>query len=395
MLRKISKKMWIAIAAILIAIGAIVLFIVLKKKEESYRLIKVYDLVGDATVKRGQTDILDAYVNMRLQSMDIVNTSADSYMQLVLDDNKYILLEPLTEIHLEATGTSKDSKTKIYLKKGAIVKCIEDRLSDSSEYKIETPNSTIAVRGTTFRVELVYDEKGESHTLLSVFEGKVDCNLIYPDGSVDEEFVSATDEQQIEILGTDVTSMYVVKDEPIVYEEYKDEVLEFLKVAIDHGKDLPVTKEEIDEIINGRKNDIDKPVELPTEAPTEDATEKPTEETTEEPTEEFTEEPTEKVTEDSTEKPTRKPEEMENEEPTEKATYDDNPDETTTPQSDNSDSGPYTITFMYNGKIFTTQEVEHGAKVIRPTLKPARTGNWNYDFDTIVTGPLTIVYVEE
>ena len=387
--------MWIAIAAILIAIGAIVLFIVLKKKEESYRLIKVYDLVGDATVKRGQTDILDAYVNMRLQSMDIVNTSADSYMQLVLDDNKYILLEPLTEIHLEATGTSKDSKTKIYLKKGAIVKCIEDRLSDSSEYKIETPNSTIAVRGTTFRVELVYDEKGESHTLLSVFEGKVDCNLIYPDGSVDEEFVSATDEQQIEILGTDVTSMYVVKDEPIVYEEYKDEVLEFLKVAIDHGKDLPVTKEEIDEIINGRKNDIDKPVELPTEAPTEDATEKPTEETTEEPTEEFTEEPTEKVTEDSTEKPTRKPEEMENEEPTEKATYDDNPDETTTPQSDNSDSGPYTITFMYNGKIFTTQEVEHGAKVIRPTLKPARTGNWNYDFDTIVTGPLTIVYVEE
>lgn len=379
MLRKISKKMWIAIAAILIAIGAIVLFIVLRKKEESYRLIKVYDLVGDATVKRGQTDILDAYVNMRLQSMDIVNTSADSYMQLVLDDNKYILLEPLTEIHLEATGTSKDSKTKIYLKKGAIVKCIEDRLSDSSEYKIETPNSTIAVRGTTFRVELVYDEKGESHTLLSVFEGKVDCNLIYPDGSVDEEFVSATDEQQIEILGTDVTSMYVVKDEPIVYEEYKDEVLEFLKVAIDHGKDLPVTKEEIDEIINGRKNDIDKPVELPTEAPTE----------------EFTEEPTEKVTEDSTEKPTRKPEEMENEEPTEKATYDDNPNETTTPQSDNSDSGPYTITFMYNGKIFTTQEVEHGAKVIRPTLKPARTGNWNYDFDTIVTGPLTIVYVEE
>ena len=387
--------MWIAIAAILIAIGAIVLFIVLRKKEESYRLIKVYDLVGDATVKRGQTDILDAYVNMRLQSMDIVNTSADSYMQLVLDDNKYILLEPLTEIHLEATGTSKDSKTKIYLKKGAIVKCIEDRLSDSSEYKIETPNSTIAVRGTTFRVELVYDEKGESHTLLSVFEGKVDCNLIYPDGSVDEEFVSATDEQQIEILGTDVTSMYVVKDEPIVYEEYKDEVLEFLKVAIDHGKDLPVTKEEIDEIINGRKNDIDKPVELPTEAPTEDATEKPTEETTEEPTEEFTEEPTEKVTEDSTEKPTRNPEEMENEDPTEKATYDDNPDETTTPQSDNSDSGPYTITFMYNGKIFTTQEVEHGAKVIRPTLKPARTGNWNYDFDTIVTGPLTIVYVEE
>ncbi len=395
MLRKISKKMWIAIAAILIVIVAIVLFIVLRKKEESYRLIKVYDLVGAATVKRGQTNILDAYVNMRLQSMDIVNTSADSYMQLVLDDNKYILLEPLTEIHLEATGTSKDSKTKIYLKKGAIVKCIEDRLSDSSEYKIETPNSTIAVRGTTFRVELVYDEKGESHTLLSVFEGKVDCNLIYPDGSVDEEFVSATDEQQIEILGTDVTSMYVVKDEPIVYEEYKDEVLEFLKVAIDHGKDLPVTKEEIDEIINGRKNDIDKPVELPTEEPTEDATEESTEETTEEPTEEFTEEPTEKVTEDSTEKPTRKPEEMENEEPTEKATYDDNSDETTTSQPDNSDSGPYTITFMYNGKIFTTQEVEHGAKVIRPTLKPARTGNWNYDFDTIVTGPLTIVYVEE
>ena len=133
MLRKISKKMWIAIAAILIVIVAIVLFIVLRKKEESYRLIKVYDLVGAATVKRGQTNILDAYVNMRLQSMDIVNTSADSYMQLVLDDNKYILLEPLTEIHLEATGTSKDSKTKIYLKKPWNQSLVELRITPPAD----------------------------------------------------------------------------------------------------------------------------------------------------------------------------------------------------------------------------------------------------------------------
>lgn len=357
MLRRLPKKAWIGIGGgLLVVIATIITILIVTNRDNSYRVIKVYDLIGQATVERGMDNVIEAYIDMRLQSQDIVNTSKDSYLQLKLDDDKYILLEPLTEIYLEATGTERDSKTKIILKNGAIVKCIEDKLSDSSEYKIETPNSTIAVRGTTFRVELTFDEKGESHTNLSVFEGKVGCNLIYPDGTVDEETVFATDEQEVEVLGTDVTSMYVVKDRAVEYEEFEDEVLEFLKVTIDRGKELPVTKEELDEIINSRGGMQNEPA---TEAPTEEPT-------TEEPTTE--EAPTEEPT---TEAPTT-------EESTTAATV----------------KGPFTVTFTYDGAVFATQEVENGSTATRPTFKPALAGDWDYDFTTPVTADVTVEWVE-
>ena len=366
MLKRLPKKVWIAIGiGILAVVAAVTTILIVKSKDNSYRIIKVYDLIGQAMVERGTDNFIEAYIDMRLQSQDIVNTSTDSYLQLKLDDDKYILLEPLTEIYLEATGTERDSKTKIYLKKGAIVKCIEDKLSDSSEYKIETPNSTIAVRGTTFRVELIFDEKGGSHTFLSVFEGNVDCNLIFPDGSLDEETVSVTTEHQVEILGTEATSMYVVKDKAVEYEEYEDEVLEFLKETIDRGNILPVNKEDLDEIINSRGS---KPNEPTTEAPAEEPTagELATEEAT-----------SEAATEETV-----------TGEPIIETTTTEDPIRATT------DKGTFTITFTYNGLVFATQEVEKGSTATRPIFKPAFAGDWDYDFTTPVTEDVSVEWVE-
>lgn len=42
----------------------------------------------------------------------------------------------------------------------------------------------------------------------------------------------------------------------------------------------------------------------------------------------------------------------------------------------------FEITFTYQGNTFATQEVEGGNRVVRPTLAPAPSGDWNYDFST-------------
>ena len=130
MLRRIPKKALIGIGAGLAAIvvAVIVIAVATSNKKEAYRTIKVYDLIGTATVNRGGNTDINAYVDMRLQSADTVKTGADSYAQLKLDEDKYILLEPNTEINLVATGDKKDSKTQIYLKQGAIVNAIENEL---------------------------------------------------------------------------------------------------------------------------------------------------------------------------------------------------------------------------------------------------------------------------
>jgi len=45
----------------------------------------------------------------------------------------------------------------------------------------------------------------------------------------------------------------------------------------------------------------------------------------------------------------------------------------------------YTVTFQYNGTIFGTQQVKGGELAIKPTLSPAVSGSWNYDFSQPIT----------
>lgn len=54
----------------------------------------------------------------------------------------------------------------------------------------------------------------------------------------------------------------------------------------------------------------------------------------------------------------------------------------------------YTVTFMYNGTVFGTQEVLEGECVSRPKLKPAVSGDWDFDFEKPITEDTTIEFVE-
>lgn len=61
---------------------------------------------------------------------------------------------------------------------------------------------------------------------------------------------------------------------------------------------------------------------------------------------------------------------------------------------DETEKEVYTVTFTYDGKIFGTQEVVDGELASRPKLKPAASGNWNYDFSKPITEDTTIEFVE-
>ena len=52
----------------------------------------------------------------------------------------------------------------------------------------------------------------------------------------------------------------------------------------------------------------------------------------------------------------------------------------------------YTVTIMYDGKVFGTQEVVEGELVSEPTLKPAPTGSWDYDFSKPITKDTVIEF---
>lgn len=209
-----------------------------KNKTEEYREVQVHKVDGTAKVER-QGNSMEAYHNMQLQSGDLAETITESYVQLKLDEDKYILMEPDTKISLVASGNKVDSKTKIYLEKGAIINQIDNPLSEGSSYEVITPNSTMAVRGTTFRVALTIDEDGNTHTKVGVFGGKVESQLVFPDGTIGEPVMVELGTEVL-IFGDEVDSEYVTTD-MIIYEELSEKAIDFLGETIERGKDLSVS----------------------------------------------------------------------------------------------------------------------------------------------------------
>ncbi len=326
----------VSAAAVAIAVG---LFFLLRGNQDSYRIIKIFEFNGSATVTRESMGDITPYNNMLLESGDNVFHESGN-MTIKMDEDKYAYVEENTKFSIKAEGNEEDSKTTIEVTLGAITNEIQNKLGGESSYEVNTPNSTMAVRGTVFRTEVYYDDSGICYTKVSVFDGKVVTRLVYPDGTVSEK------ETTVE-AGKEV----------IIYRD--DQVTDYLSGVsdIDYSA-LPEGVQELIERILGNLN-MDK------EESTEENTE---EETTEESTTEVTTEEgtTEVTTEGTTEEETT--EEKTTEEPKE-----------------------YTVTFMYNGTVFGTQTVKEGECAAVPSLIPASKGDWDFDFSTAITED-TVIY---
>lgn len=336
-----------------------------KTQEEAYRMIQVLETSGSVTVERETMGTMDAYTGMRLESGDKISVGTDSWLKIKMDEDKYALVEPDSVLRLEAAGSSTDSKTILHLEKGAVSNRLENQLSAGSSYEVNTPNSTMAVRGTVFRVEITVNEEGVSISDISVYGGKVSSRLIHPDGEVDteEQAVMILDGTHVQVWGNKILSKYVTKDAPLNLEDLKLKTLHFLEETLDTGMELNISEEELEELITTLKTEP-----VPTEPPIE------------------TMEPTE-----ATEEPTV--------ETTEPATVPTNP-VTITPPASSAPAAPapevqlpnYTVSFWYNGSVFATQTVQQGSKAKVPLLRPSDAGYWNFDFAFAITGDTDIYW---
>ncbi len=360
-----------------------------KKKEEAYRTIKVMSINGSATVERASVGTLDAYEDMKLENGDRLSVDSSSSITLSMDDDKYAMLEPGSSMTLEADGTKENSRTVIHLEAGAVMNYLSEKLNEGSSYEVTVPNSTMAVRGTVFRVAIVYDENGDSYTTVQVFDGIVGSRLIFPDGSMDEEEVQITPGREVLIHGDTSISEYVGdKGHDIDYTTLNREALEFLLFCIDDGADLCIPREEVEELLRR----LDQP-----------------EEETEE--QEEAEEP---------EKEVKKPVVIETPEPVITVPEEDPASETSSGTSSNEDdqqsshhsskkknnsssssstdddteeTTTYTVTFKTaSGDVFCTQTVEDGSTATKPALQPSASGSWNYDFTKAVTENIIITW---
>ena len=378
-------KTWVkygaAIMGLLIVSALIISFGM--KKEESYRDIKVMSIKGTATVERASVGALDAYEDMKLESGDRLSVDSSSSLILSMDDNKYAMLEPGSSLTLEADGTRENSRTVIHLEAGAVMNYLSEKLSEKSSYEVTVPNSTMAVRGTVFRVAIVYDEDGDSYTTVQVFDGIVGSRLIFPDGRIDEEEVQITPGREVQIHGDTEISEYVGdKGHDIDYTTLNREALEFLLFCIDDGSDLCLTREEVEELLRRLDQPEEEPEEQEEAEEPEKEVKKPVVIETPEPVVPAVEE-TPSSSGGSSETAKGSPENDDNQKSHHSSKK--------KPSSSDEETKTYTVTFQTaSGDVFCTQTVEDGKTASKPKLQPSASGSWNYDFTKAVTENIII-----
>ena len=169
-----KKKLLFIISGIILLGVVISVIFLLPKGEESYRSIKVFDATGTQEVIRNDK-ALEVYEEMILRNNDEIYVHDNSNMILKLDSDKFIYLEEATRIKL--ISSEKDSsKTVIRLLEGKIITEVKEKLGDDS-FEVETPNSVMAIRGTTFSVEVNKTDK-EYEVEYQLIEGKIDLLIV-------------------------------------------------------------------------------------------------------------------------------------------------------------------------------------------------------------------------
>ena len=180
----LKVKIIVICTAVAVTSAAAVAVGVAVTKEDTYRVLKVFEMTGTAMVAREGSGELEAYVGMNLESGDTLTVDNDSTLRISMDSDKYVLLDSGTILELTAAGTSADSRTSINLKKGTILNEITNPLSANSSYEVSTPKATMAVRGTSFTVSVEKDSVGGFTIREDTFNGKVEVILLDTKGNL-------------------------------------------------------------------------------------------------------------------------------------------------------------------------------------------------------------------
>ena len=172
-MKGLLKKKWfipvLICAAVLIA-AVIVTVFVLSSKNKSFRIIKLEDYEGTVAVNRNNA-LLELFKGLQLSSGDYSTTGEESQMGLLIDSDKHMVVTQNTEFEVKSSGTEEKGKVSIEIKKGKAFFAIENKLSNNSDFVVNTPNATTSVRGTTFAAS--YDSANNT-TVVFVEEGAVE-----------------------------------------------------------------------------------------------------------------------------------------------------------------------------------------------------------------------------
>lgn len=214
-----GKVVTLASGAGVIAVG---IAIAVLMQGSGYRSIAVNGFEGTVRVA-GNKNNGNVYVGQNLYSGDDVTVASESSLTMCMDGDKYVYADADTHFSLEASSPKEDSRIKINLAEGSELNELKNKLADGESYVVDTPNSTMSVRGTTFRVTVYKGADGLWYTLLEVINGTVEVALKTEDGTYNGIVAQFGEGQAAMVRGNSEFSEFIVgeENEEILIFDYK------------------------------------------------------------------------------------------------------------------------------------------------------------------------------
>ena len=205
---------------------------------DSARTIKVVQLEGSANV-RDNKETVACFKGMNLYDGDVVDVLANSTLVVKFDEDKYVYLAENTTINIKSDGKDK-FKTNIFVEKGKVLAEIQNKLGEDEEFFLSSNNSVMAVRGTTFGVEVI--DKGTFFEIAySVFRGVTE---LYAFDKKDGNIISG----KLTDLSNTKLELTVPKAEILDKDEFNKELSNWLKDIDNKFNDESDANDKLDEV---------------------------------------------------------------------------------------------------------------------------------------------------
>ena len=285
-----------------------------------YRSLQLYHHDGDVLVLRGG-EALPLSDTLLLHDGDVVITDGDSRAYLMLDDDKFLLVEGGTVASFFTQGTAEKGSASVSLLRGGLSVQLDNPPAADSPLTVVTADAEVQAVEGAFRA-VAAKAQGTARTLLQVASGSVSARAVGSDKALtlaegDAFFLTAEDGS----LHTQTPTAAQLKTYADAY------------AAAFTGSADPAP--------SGQPSGTGA---APAAAPGNPA----------------------------------KP---------------DTPAAPVTPDFPSGGLVPvteYTVTFRYHDQTFGTQTVRRGDKAVQPTLQPAATGAWDFDFTKPITADTVI-----
>lgn len=287
-----------------------------------YRSLQLYHHDGDVLVLRGG-EALPLSDTLLLHDGDVVITDGDSRAYLMLDDDKFLLVEGSAVASFFTQGTAEKGSASVSLLRGGLSVQMDNPPAADSPFTVVTADAEVQAVEGAFRAVSAKGQQGR-RTLLQVVSGSVSARAVGSDKAL------TLAEGDAFFLTADGGSLHTQAPTAAELKTYADAY-----AAAFTGSADPAQAQ------SGQPSGTGA---APAAAPANPA----------------------------------KP---------------DTPAAPVTPDFPSGGIVPvteYTVTFRYHGQTFGTQTVRRGDKAVQPTLQPAATGAWDFDFTKPITADTVI-----